>query len=94
MHTEPSKYVVYVLWIIGHSMGTIERVTGKKRKQIAGLVARSPWPNRSKMTRAERQAALDALRRIRLEDGVPLDRGKFDNLDWRVIPLQKGQIRV
>lgn len=92
-HSESDKYVVYVLWVRGHSLTTISRWTRKGVKQLAGIVTRCPWKNRSAMTDQQRQVALNELRAIRMVDGEKLDKGGLDGIDWKVLPLLKGQVK-
>lgn len=94
MHNERVKYQVYVLWLKGHSLKTISFWTKLREKQLAGLVTRSPWVNRSAMTDEERQVALNELKAIRNgADGKPLDGGMFDRIDWTPLPLAREQVR-
>ena len=94
MHDERVKYQVYVLWLKGHSLSTIGHWTKLRTKQLAGIVNRSPWVNRSAMSHDDRQAALNELKAIRIgADGKPLDRGMFDRIDWTPLPLTKDQGR-
>jgi hypothetical protein len=88
------KYVVYVLWLKGHSLTTIGHWTKLREKQLAGIITRSPWPNRSDMTDAARGAALVELQAIRKgADGLALDGGMFDRIDWTPLPLTRDQVR-
>ena len=95
MHGEALKYQVYVLWVKGHGLSTIAAWMGLRPKQVAGLVDRGPYPNRSAMKDEERQAALEELRSIRFgaSDGQPLDGGRFDRFAWKIEPLTKEQVR-
>lgn len=93
-HSDRTNYVVWVLWVIGMSEVSIAEVTGKRRKQIAGIVNRSPYPNRSSMTVAERQAALDELLLIRIgDDGKPIDGGVLDRVPHKIIALRGSQVK-
>lgn len=91
-HTDHVVYVVWVLWVIGMSETGIAAATGKRRKQVAGIVTRSPYANRSAMDRATRQAKLDELLSVRLgDDGNPIDRGLLDRIPLTLIDLQGRQ---
>lgn len=91
-HSERDIYIAWVLWVIGMSETSIGAVLMKRRKQIAGLITRSPYANRSIMTDEERQAALDDLLLIRIgEDGRPVDRGALDGIPMKIIPLRETQ---
>ena len=92
-HTDPDKYVIYVLWLIGHSERSISFVMGFRLKQIAGIIGKSDYSNRSAMTDQERRNLLQELRDVRFEDGVPLDGGKLDRIAWDLLPLGKRQLR-
>lgn len=90
------KFIVYALWLTGHSVGGIARALGLRRTQVMGLVRKSDWPNRSMLSDQKRQAELNLLREIRIDDdsGVALDGGKLRNFDWRVRPLVGRQVRT
>lgn len=93
-HSDRTNYVVWVLWVIGVSEAGIADVTGKRKKQIAGIVNRSPFPNRSAMTDQERQAALQELLLVRIgEDGKPIDGGILDRVPHKIIPLRGKQVK-
>jgi hypothetical protein len=93
-HSDRTNYVVWVLWIIGMSERGISEATGKRKKQISGIVNRSPYPNRSAMTDKERQAALDELLLVRIgEDGKPIDGGILDRVPHKIIPLRGKQVK-
>lgn len=88
------KYVAYCLWLKGHTMPMIAHWLGVRTKQVAGIIARSNWPDRSSMTDADRQQALDELRQIRLDKGgEPLDGGLLNRFVWIIEPLEKVQRR-
>jgi len=86
-HDDRTKYVVYVLWLIGHSERTIAQVLSLRRKQVAGMIARSEYTGRSFMTEAERAEKLKELEDIRFDDGVSLDGGLLDRVQFRIQPL-------
>lgn len=94
LHSSGEKYIAYALWLKGHSLPMIAHWTGKRTKQIAGIIARSAWPNRSAMTDEERQVALDELRQIRLDkSGRSIDQGVLNKFNWKIEPLEKVQQR-
>lgn len=93
-HSDRTVYVAWVLWLIGMSEAKIATVLLKRRKQIAGLIGRSPYANRSGMSDAERQRHLDVLAGARFgEDGAPVDGGLLDPVPMRIIPLRRAQQR-
>jgi hypothetical protein len=92
-HTDPDRYVIYVLWMVGYSERSIAFVMGMRVKQIAGIIGRSEYKGRSTMTDHERRMRLLELKEIRMDDGFPLDRGKLNGIDWELLPLGKKQLR-
>jgi hypothetical protein len=91
-HTDRTTYVAWVLWLIGMSQTSIARVLLKRRKQIAGIVDRSPYAKRSAMSDGERQRAVDELLAVRFgEDGQPIDGGVLDPVPMKIIPLRGMQ---
>lgn len=92
-HDDAQKYVIYVLWLIGHSERTIARTLGLRTKQVAGIISRSEYTGRSSMSDQEREILLGELREIRFEDGVPLDGGKLDKIPWEIRTLGESQLR-
>lgn len=93
-HPERVLYTVWSLWVIGFSEAWIGRAVSRSRKQISGIIARSPYPNRSAMTRQERQEALDRLLRIRIgDDGKPIDSGLLDHIPRKVLDLRGSQVK-
>lgn len=94
MHKSGTKFIAYALWLKGHSMPMIAHWLGIRTKQVAGIIARSAWPNRSAMTDEERQQALDELYQIRLDkNGQPLDEGVLNRFVWKIEPLERVQQR-
>ncbi|KQT96985.1 hypothetical protein [Rhizobium sp. Leaf453] len=83
-HLDREKYVAYVLWLIGHSYGTIGKVLHLKRSQVGGIIARSEYAGRSQMSRATRAALLRELQEVRYEDGQPLDGGLLDRVPLEI----------
>ncbi|NTD85457.1 hypothetical protein [Agrobacterium tumefaciens] len=70
----------------------IAAATLKRPKQVAGIVGRSPYANRSAMTDAERQKALDELASVRIgDDGKAIDGGVLDKIPMKIIPLRGQQ---
>lgn len=92
-HIDADKYVIYVLWVIGHSERSIAYVMGFRRKQIAGIIANSDFAGRSTMTDGERRSHLKDLLEIRFANGDALDGGRLDNIEWDLRPLEKTQLR-
>lgn len=91
-HTDRDVYVAWVLWVIGMSERSIATVLMKRPKQIAGLVNRSPYANRSAMTDGERESELKGLLAIRIgENGKPIDGGLLDRIPLKIIPLRGKQ---
>jgi hypothetical protein len=64
-YTEKQKYTVFVLWLAGHTLTRISRVVGLTRGQVAGIVGRSPYTDRSAMTDEERGEFLDELKALK-----------------------------
>lgn len=93
-YTEAQRYVCWVLWVTGFSIPMIAKVLGLRNKQVAGLVTRSPYPNRSALTEEERQKSLDELLAVRIgDDGRPIDGGLLENPPRKIIPLQDRQVK-
>ena len=92
-HGDAEKYMVYVLWLIGYSERSIAIILEMRTKQVAGIIGRREYKNRSAMTDQERRILLDELREIRCEDGVPLDGGRLDKISWDLRPLGESQLR-
>jgi hypothetical protein len=93
-HSDSSIYVVWVLWLIGMSEKKIGLVASKGGKQVAGIVSRSPYANRSAMSDDQRQKALDELASVRIgEDGKKMDGGILDRIPMKIIPLQGRQLK-
>lgn len=91
-HSDRTVYVAWALWLIGLSERKIAAVLLKRPKQIAGIVNRSDYANRSGMTDAERQAALDELAAVRHgDDGKAIDGGILDRVPMKIIPLRGVQ---
>lgn len=92
-HDDARKYIVYVLWLIGWSERSIAIILEMRPKQVAGIIGRSDYRNRSIMTDQERRMLLQELKEIRYEDGAPLDGGKLDKISWDLRPLGESQLR-
>jgi hypothetical protein len=92
-HIDPDRYVVFVLWLIGYTERSIAIVLSMRTKQVAGLIARSDYSNRSAMTDQERRTLLQELQDIRMDDGAPLDGGRLNKISWELLPLGKAQLR-
>lgn len=87
------KYIVYVLWLIGHSERTIAQVLCLRSKQVAGIVGRSEYAGRSFMSDAERAEKLKELEEVRFEDGKPLDGGTLDRVEFRILPVGERALK-
>lgn len=85
-HGEDVKFVIYVLWLIGHSERTVAKVVNLRTKQVAGIIHRSEYAGRAFMTDAIRTEKLKELADIRMEDGAPLDGGLLDRVEFTIIP--------
>lgn len=92
-HREEDRYIVSVLWVIGFSIGSIARVTGLRQKQIAGIINRGEYANRTAMSDAERTERLRELYQVREIGGKPLDGGLIDEIGWQIMPLRPQQKR-
>ena len=92
--SDADRYVIYVLWVIGHSATAIAAVTGLPRKRVLNCVNHGQYQNRSGMSDDERKILLDELRSIRFEDGVSIDGGKLDRITWQIQPLAPNKIRT
>ncbi len=90
-HKDATVYVVWVLWLIGMGERAVALVAGLGKKQVSGIIARSPYRNRSAMSDAERKAKLDELWSVRFEDGKPLDGGILDRVQGQFLELRRGQ---
>ena len=90
-HKDATVYVVWVLWLIGMSEGAVGLVAGLSKKQVAGIISRSPYKNRSAMSDKERRDKLDELWSVRLEEGKPLDGGILDRVRGEFLELRRSQ---
>jgi len=91
-HSDQVHYVVWVLWLIGFSEQQIGRRVGLNKKQVAGVVGRSPYSNRSAMTDVERQQQYQELVAARTDDGGnTIDGGFLKSLPNQVLPLGPQQ---
>ncbi len=91
---ERIRYSIWVLWLRGHDAAFIARVVRLRRSQTLGVAQRSPWKNRSEMTLAQRQAALDELFAIRVgADGKRIDGGFLSHSAFIAEPLETAQVR-
>jgi hypothetical protein len=91
-HADGTVYTIWVLWLIGMSEPKIAAATLKRSKQIAGIVGRSPYKNRSAMSDLDRQKHLNELAAIRIgDDGKPIDGGILDRVPMKIISLRGKQ---
>ncbi|MBC6714752.1 hypothetical protein H9Q09_00950 [Aurantimonas sp. DM33-3] len=80
-YTEKQRFIVYVLWLHGATESTAGKVAGLRKKQVAGIIARSEYTNRGAMTLDQRAAYLRELAAIRYdEQGKPVDDGLLPDL--------------
>lgn len=88
-------YSIWILWLIGFTEAEIaDRLGLKSRKVVSGIVGRSDYANRSSMAIDERQAAYEALRKVRYEaSGEPRDRGLIAYMPEFVRPLRPKSVR-
>lgn len=84
--TEQQKYTVYVLWLRGHTEAYCAKAAGLRERQVAGLIWRSPYRNRSAMTDQERQSLLDQLEPLRLDR-------RLKDIAFKIEPLDRKQQR-
>lgn len=93
-HADRTVYIVYVLWVIGHSQRTIASALRLRTKQVAGIIHNSPYRDRAGMTDAVRQQHLADLLEIRFgEDGKSLDGGALDRIPLKLRALGARQAR-
>jgi len=93
-HSERKLYLVYVLWLKGHTERSIGMWCHLRSKQVSGIVARSEYADRSGMADTDRQARLDELKAIRMnESNRPTDGGALDKFVWEIQPLARDQRR-
>lgn len=94
VHGDQTIYVVWVLWLVGFTEQQIARRIGLSKKQVAGLVARSDYSNRSAMSYEDRQQRYQDLIQARFDDGGgSIDGGVLKSLPDRVLPLKGKQKR-
>lgn len=89
VHTDRTKYVIYVLWLQGQTAASIGAMTRMRRKQVLGIVQRSPYFRRGEMKDEERQALLIDLMDVR-DQIAP---GVFRDSHFRILPLLNDQLR-
>jgi len=93
-HSEKTIYIATVLWLKGHTVSMVSYWCGLRLKQVAGIIDRTEYNNRSAMTLQERQEALDLYREARFgPDGRAADEGALDKIDWVALPLEQDQER-
>lgn len=75
-HDDRTKFIVYVLWLHGLSESEVGIIAGLRRKQVAGIIGKSDYRNRSAMTVGERLDKLRELKAVRYDDsGCAIDSG-------------------
>lgn len=94
-HSDRVTYIIFVLWLIGHPERAIAAAAGLRRKQVAGVIQNSEYRNRAGMSNAERQAKLDELAAIRVDEasGALLDAGALNRIPFKILPLSSRQAR-
>lgn len=93
-YTERELLIAWVLWLVGHSESAVGQVIGRRKKQVAGLVNRSPYPNRSAMSIEERRVAIAELMLTRYgDDGKPIDGGLLDRVSLTPLQLRSRQVK-
>ncbi|MFN3130574.1 hypothetical protein [Roseibium sp.] len=88
-YTEQQRFTAWCLWLAGFSATNIGKVLGLRRKQALGICQRNPFGPRDKLSRQERETALQQLRSARMgDDGKPIDRGLLNDFPWKTIDDQ------
>ncbi len=91
-HSEATLFIVYAMWLKGHTEATTALAAGlHSKKQVAGIIARSPWKDRAGMGDQARQEELSNLKRIQYDQGKPRCGGRLKDFDWTIEPLCKDQ---
>ncbi|MGH0003158.1 hypothetical protein ACQU0X_24070 [Pseudovibrio ascidiaceicola] len=96
-HSDATLFIVYAMWLKGHTETTTARIAGlKTKKQVAGIIARSPWKDRAGMGDAKRQQELSNLKQIHYDDETKALRcsGRLQQFDWTIEPLCRDQRRT
>lgn len=93
-HDAKTRFIVHVLWLRGHTEMQCAVMAKLRRKQVAGIIARSPYANRSAMTDAERQTHLDVLRENRFDGDGMIDGGVLRPSQFTILALEREQLRV
>ncbi len=92
-HPDDVIFTTYVLWLKGHTAVFIGAYVGLRRKQVDGLVARSPFSDRANMDDEMRQSHLDHLRQIHRDEETGELRcgGRLRAIDWDILTLASDQ---
>ncbi|MGH0004510.1 hypothetical protein ACQU0X_30970 [Pseudovibrio ascidiaceicola] len=96
-HSDATLFIVYAMWLKGHTETTTARIAGlKTKKQVAGIIARSPWKDRAGLSDQARQVELSNLKQIHFDDDAGKLRceGRLKEFDWTIEPLCSDQRRV
>jgi hypothetical protein len=93
-HSESTKFVIAALWTAGYSAGSIGRLLGMSTKRTLNAAQKLALIDRATATDEERQQMLNDLKAIRCEEGPPLDGGRLDQFDWKIIPLDGRKART
>ncbi|KZL17654.1 hypothetical protein PsAD2_02990 [Pseudovibrio axinellae] len=93
-HSDATLFIVYAMWLKGHTEAITARVAGlKTKKQVAGIIARSPWKDRAGLGDVARQDELTKLRQIHYDADAKQFRcgGRLRNFEWSIEPLCSDQ---
>ncbi|GHB33917.1 hypothetical protein GCM10007094_23550 [Pseudovibrio japonicus] len=93
-HSDATLFIVYAMWLKGHTEATTALAAGlQSKKQVAGIIARSPWKDRAGMGDAARQEQLEELKQIHLDEDAGELRcgGRLKDFEWTIEPLCKDQ---
>ncbi|MBO6755716.1 MAG: hypothetical protein JJ902_05285 [Roseibium sp.] len=92
-YSDATLFIAYALWVKGHTETTIAMTLGLGRKQVSGIIGRSPFSNRTAMSDDERQDHLSDLKAIHFDQDAKTLRcgGRLKTFDWTILPLLKDQ---
>lgn len=93
-HSDATLFIVYAMWLKGHTETTTARAASlQTRKQVAGIIARSPWKDRAGMGDRKRQEELTNLMQIHMNEDIGKLRcgGRLEKFVWTIEPLCNDQ---
>lgn len=92
-HPDDILFCVYALFLKGHTETTVAAMLGLTRKQVSGIVNRSPYRGRAAMDDATRQAALSQLKAIHYDPDEKSLRcgGRLKAFEFTIEPLAADQ---